>query len=85
MHKFPTLEELKSILHEMPKSKALGLDNIRVEILSRHWNVIKKGNLAVVLHFFNNHGILKSLNHTFLVLIPKSESASTLEYRQSLV
>lgn len=62
----------------MPKNKAFDLDGVMVEVLADHWNMIKIDPLSMILYFFMGQRILSALNHTFLVLIPKTPSPTTL-------
>lgn len=66
----------------MPRGKSPGTNGVAVEILVHHWEVIKEDILIAVLHFFNNRRMLRPLNPTFIVLIPKKEALSMIdEYR----
>lgn len=72
--RYPWLEEIHDILKGMPKGKSSISDGFMVEILQHHWVTIKDDLLAAILHFFCNRQKLSSLNHTFLVLIPKKDN-----------
>lgn len=79
LRRYPTIEEIKEVLHGMSKGKLSRLDDMTIEILVYHWNTIKEDMLEAILHFFRNQiRMLCPLNHTFIVLIPKVGVPSTL-------
>lgn len=51
--------------------KSSGLDGITVEILQHHWATMKQSVMAAILHFFYRYHLIKSLNFTYLTMIPK--------------
>lgn len=58
-------------LFAMPKGKALGLVSTPTDIYRYLWAVVKQDIRVVTLFFLCQCYILKSLNHTFMTLIPK--------------
>lgn len=66
-------------MFQMKKGKALGPDGFPVEFFQEFWEVVKLDLLEVVKESFMNKQMLKSLNATFLVLIPKKEGANSLD------
>lgn len=79
MRMFPSVEVVRRVLHGMPRGKASRSDGMTVENLAHHWVVIKNGFFTTVIHFFKNRRMLAPMNHTFLVLISKKDSPTTLD------
>lgn len=67
------------------KRKSSGLGRMTVEILVHHWGTIQVDLLATMLRFFSKWRMLWPLNHTFLVVIPKRESLTTLDDYQPIL
>lgn len=66
----------------MSKNKSSGQDGYNVEFLRASWSIIGKDVIEAVKEFFRNGRLLKDLNTTSLVLIPKSPEATALgDYR----
>ena len=63
----------------MKKGKAPSPDGFPIEFFQEFWEIIKYDLLDVVQESYSNKQMLKSLNSTFLVLIPKKEGANQLE------
>ena len=76
----PTLlEELEKVVFGMKKGKALGSNNFPIVFFQEFWEIIKFNLLEVVQESHQNKQILKSLNATFLALIPKIGRANSLD------
>ena len=73
------LPELEKVVFNMKKGKAPGPDGFPIEFFQEFWEIIKYDLLDVVQESYSNKQMLKSLNSTFLVLIPKKEGANQLE------
>lgn len=65
MRRYPEMEEIKNILHNMPKGKQPKLDGLIVEVLVHHWETIHEDLLATILHFFHNQRMLTSQSYVF--------------------
>ena len=74
-----SLTELEKIVFNMKKGKSPGLDGFPIEFFQEFWEVIKYDRLDVVQESHRNKQMLKSLNSTFLALIPKKEGADRLD------
>ena len=75
----PSLEEIHQALFSLPGDKAPGLDGFPTFFFQVFWNVVKKDVAKVVQDFFGARNLLKELNATFLVLIPKILGADSLD------
>jgi len=73
------LLELEKVVFNMEKGKAPGLDGFPIEFFQELWEIIKFDLLEVVQESHRNKQMLKSLNSTFLTLIPKKEEANRLD------
>ena len=73
------LEELEKVVFGMKKGKAPGPDGFPVEFCKEFWEIIKFDLLEVVQESYQNKQMLKSLNATFLALIPKVDGANSLD------
>lgn len=74
--------EIKGTIDTMPQNKSPGPDGYCVEFLRASWNTVGSDVISAIEKFFRNGRLLKDLNTTTIVLIPKTESASHLgEFR----
>ena len=64
-------EEINSTLMDMRGDKALGLDGFMVAFWQFYWEFVKEEVLQMFKEFHEQNAFLKSLNNTFLVLLPK--------------
>lgn len=66
----------------MPLDESSGPDGYNVEFLRASWSIVGADVVKAVKEFFQNGRLLKDLNRTTIVLIPKSPEAASLgEYR----
>lgn len=63
--------EIKSALFDIDPTKAPGAYGMTAGFYQQYWNVVGSDVVNAVQSFFQNDHILKSLNHTKIVLIPK--------------
>ncbi|XP_057871389.2 uncharacterized protein LOC131077832 [Cryptomeria japonica] len=73
------LLELEKVVFSMKKGKAPGPDGFPIEFFQEFWEIIKFDLLEVVQGSLRNKQMLKSLNSTFLALIPKKEGANRMD------
>ena len=71
-------EEVHSALMEMNEDKAPGPDGFTVAFWQSCWEFVKEEILAMFKEFHEQNTFLKSLNNTFLVLIPKKGGAEDI-------
>ena len=71
-------DEVHSALMDMNGDKALGPDGFTVAFWQYCWEFVKEEVLEMFKEFHEQNVFLKSLNNTFLVLIPKKGGAEEL-------
>lgn len=77
-------EEIKQVMFEVNSNKSLGPDNFTAKFYQECWPIIKIDLVRVVKDFFHKGKMLREVNNTFIVMIPKSENASSLDqFRQN--
>ncbi|XP_013639673.1 PREDICTED: uncharacterized protein LOC106344925 [Brassica oleracea var. oleracea] len=70
--------EIKGTIFAMPLSKSPGPDVYSVEFLRASWDTVGEDIIVAVAEFFRNGRLLKDLNTTTIVLIPKTSAACRL-------
>ena len=73
-----TEDEIHGALMEMNGDKAPGPDGFTLAFWQSCWEFIKEEILEMFKEFYDHSSFLKSLNNTFLVLIPKKCGAEDL-------
>lgn len=74
------LSELEEVVFHMKKGKAPGPNGFPIEFFQEFWEIIKFDLLEVVQESHRNKQRLKSMNSTFLVLVPKKDGANNLDH-----
>eukprot|EP00253_Pinus_taeda_P015714 PITA_15714 len=72
-----SLEEVEEAIRSMPNDKAPGPDGLTINFYKACWSIVKQDVWEVVEDSRSSGTILKSLNSTFLALIPKFEEPKT--------
>ncbi|KAK9287687.1 hypothetical protein L1049_016125 [Liquidambar formosana] len=75
----PDESKIREVLFRMGSLKAPGPDGMSVLFYKHYWSIIKYDIVASIRSFFLGGYMLKQINHTHVVLIPKSASASTVK------
>ena len=70
-------EEVSEVIKEMKSGKAPGPDRFNVDFFKAFWDTVNQDILEVVEDSRQHKKVLKALNATFIVLIPKKENAMT--------
>lgn len=65
--------EIENALHQMHPTKSPGLDGFNVGFFQFHWETVGGVVLGMVKSFFQSGRLLRELNHTNIVLIPKGD------------
>ena len=72
-------DEVWAALDELNGEKAPSPDGFIVAFWQFSWNIVKNDVMAVFKDFFDTGKFVKSLNSTFIVMIPKKEGAEDLK------
>jgi hypothetical protein len=77
---FPFEEkEVLEVVKGMNRDKAPGPDGFSIAFFQDCWDVIKKGIMGVFQDFYTHNKFVKSINASFLALIPKKFGAMDLK------
>ena len=68
------MEEVEFAIKEMAPLKALGPDGMPLLFYQTYWSKVGKDISLAVLSSLNSGSLLKSINHTFITLIPKVQN-----------
>ena len=71
-------EEILQVVSDLEGDKAPGPDGFTMAFYQHCWRVVEKDVLAVFEEFFHYCKFEKSLNATFIVIIPKKNDASDI-------
>ena len=66
-----TLEEVKTALFQMHPSKSTGPDGMTPFFFQKYWHFVGHDVTVAVLSVLNSGHMLRKMNHTHIVLIPK--------------
>ena len=72
-------EEILQVISDLEGDKAPGPDGFTMAFYHHCWRVVEKDVLAVFEEFFQHCKFEKSLNATFIALIPKKNGASNIK------
>ena len=71
-------DEVLSVVRDMEGDKALGPNGFSMAFFHHCWRVVERDVLAVFEEFYQRCKFEKSLNATFITLIPKKNDASNI-------
>ena len=71
-------DEILSVIRDMEGDKAPGPDGFSMAFFHHCWRVVERDVLAVFEEFYQHCKFEKSLNATFIALIPKKNGASNI-------
>ena len=71
-------DEIPLVVREMEGDKTLGPDGFSMNFFYHCWRVVDRNVLAVFEEFYQHYKFEKSLNATFIALIPKKNDASDI-------
>ena len=72
--------EIKNVVFMLGAQKAPGPDGIHAFFYQKFWRIVKQDIFIVVKAFFHSGFLLKSLNHSFITLIPKINSLEEVSH-----
>ena len=79
---FVVEEEVECAIKDMAPLKALSLDGMPLLFYQIHWTDVGMDISQAILSCLNSRYILKSINHTFITLIPKVQNPERVsDYR----
>ena len=70
--------EIKDTMFQLNPDKAPGPDGFNARFFQCHWDVVGTDVCKAIRYFFKHKKLVRQLNHTFLTLVPKSTTASSL-------
>ena len=71
-------DEIPLVVREMEGDKTLSPDGFSMNFFYHCWRVVDRNVLAVFEEFYQHYKFEKSLNATFIALIPKKNDASDI-------
>ena len=71
-------DEIPLVVREMEGDKTLGPNGFSMTFFYHCWRVVDRDVLAVFEEFYQHYKFEKSLNATFIALIPKKNDASDI-------
>lgn len=72
-------EEIKNVIFSMKALKAPGIGGLHALFYQTQWHVVGKSVCSLIKGIFNGNEILKELNKTLIVLVPKSDNPISLK------
>ena len=79
-----TVEEVFTALSELNGDKALGLDGFSIAFWQLSWDFVKEEIMGFFKEIYENNLFVRSLNSTFLVLVPKNENVVDIKDFRSI-
>ncbi|KAL0405113.1 UNVERIFIED_CONTAM: hypothetical protein Slati_3825200 [Sesamum latifolium] len=73
-----TREEVKAAFFDIAEDKAPGSDGYSAAFFKAAWPIVGEEMTQAVLEFFQNERLLKQVNATLLMLIPKVRAPTTV-------
>jgi len=68
-----TMEEVEEAVRDMPNEKDPGPDGFTINFYTTYWEIVNVEVSEVVEDSWQSSSILKSLNSSFITVIPKEE------------
>ncbi len=76
----PSPEVIKDILFGMQSLKSPGSDGLPLFFYKKYWKVVGQSVIKAVQNFFVSGKMLKEVNNSFIILIPKIQNPSTINH-----
>ncbi|GKU89788.1 hypothetical protein SLEP1_g3882 [Rubroshorea leprosula] len=74
-----TADEIKAAIWECDSSKALGPNGFNFRFVKSEWEVIKEDVIDFLQEFHKNSKMVRGLNYSFIVLVPKVDNLQKIE------
>ena len=81
----PSFKEIKQTVFSMNEHSTPGPDGSGGYFYKSFWDIIGQNVIEAVIEFFTTGKIFRNLNSNFMVLIPKQESAASLDNFRPIV
>jgi hypothetical protein len=78
--RIPTPQEIKKTLFDMSAQKSPGPDGLPVLFYKKYWGMVGNDVIRAVTNFFISGRLLREVNNTFLVLIPKVQNPTSVNH-----
>ena len=76
----PTPTEIKNVIFGMQSLKSPGPDRLPLLFYKKYWQVVGNSIIKAVHNFFITSKMLKEVNHSYIVFIPKILNPSTINH-----
>lgn len=76
----PTAIEVRNTVFSMDNGKSPDPNDMSPTFFKHYWPTIRAKVIVAVQYFFTNGHMLKSLNHTFIALVPKKDNPIMVEH-----
>lgn len=70
--------EIENAIYQIHLTKSPGLDGFNAGFFQHHWETIGEVVMGMVKNYFQSRRMLKELNHTNIVLIPKVDNPTKM-------
>lgn len=80
IHSIPDLEEIKNVTWDLHPLKSPGMDGFPRSFFRTYWNTIQDQLVYFVQECFRTKGMSRGVNKTFIVLLPKCQSAKNMNH-----
>lgn len=70
--------EIDLVVKNLPSDKSPGPDGFNTDFIKRCWNIIRQDFYSLCEEFHNNNVCLKSINGSYISLLPKVDSPSSV-------
>lgn len=74
-----TQDEIDKVIQNANPNKSPGPDGFNGFFFKNNWNLIKQDVSKAVLNFFSSGRLLKEVNRTYIVLLPKGEDTKNIK------
>lgn len=80
LSQIPEANEIKDVVWNMHPLKALGPDGFSGVFFKKYWSIVGDQVVATVQSFFRDGWLLRNVNHTYIMLIPKKQGACNFNH-----
>ena len=80
LSQIPEANEIKDVVWNMHPPKAPGPDRFSGIFFKKYWSIVGDQVVAAVQSFFRDGWLLRNVNHTYIMLIPKKQGACNFNH-----